>query len=184
MLSAALCDHIPNVPFTKDYEIKIIGYCYHSVNVINFGLNQNDHIKQLLLLVIFRGSLKSDYNKRLIILTVITLSGLHFSTVWQSKGLYVTSLTNDAFDALSRHVKLCNPEKGLNLFTKSDAKCERFCVKSGVKKTWEFLKSSERFLGLDDHRRRRRRRGEGGGHTRAREFGFLEIPRCSPPNWQ
>ena len=38
-----------NVPFTKDYLVKIIGYCYHSVNVIFFGLSQSDHIERLLL---------------------------------------------------------------------------------------------------------------------------------------
>ena len=38
-----------NVPFTKDYLVKIIGYWYHSVNVITFRLSQSDHIKPILL---------------------------------------------------------------------------------------------------------------------------------------
>ena len=29
--------------------MKTTGYCYHSVNVITFGLAQSDHIKRLLL---------------------------------------------------------------------------------------------------------------------------------------
>ena len=36
--------HLLNI--TKE---KIIGYCYHSVDDITFGLTQSDHIKQLLL---------------------------------------------------------------------------------------------------------------------------------------
>ncbi len=36
-------------PFTIAYYIKTTGYCYHSVNVITFGLAQSDHIKRLLL---------------------------------------------------------------------------------------------------------------------------------------
>ena len=42
-----------NVPFhshTSEYQVKIIiGYSYHSVTDISFGLAQSDHIKQLLL---------------------------------------------------------------------------------------------------------------------------------------
>ena len=37
------------VPFTLDYQVKIIGYCYHLVDVITSGLPQSDHIKWLLL---------------------------------------------------------------------------------------------------------------------------------------
>ena len=36
-----------NVPFTIDYKIKIIGYCYPSVTTITFGLAQSDLIKRL-----------------------------------------------------------------------------------------------------------------------------------------
>ncbi len=49
MLSAAKCYHILKVPFTKSHLIKIIIYCYHSVNVITFSLAQSGHIKPLLL---------------------------------------------------------------------------------------------------------------------------------------
>jgi hypothetical protein len=35
-------------PFTIAYYIKTTAYCYHSVNVITFGLAQSDHIKRLL----------------------------------------------------------------------------------------------------------------------------------------
>ena len=31
------------------FKVKIIGYCYHSVNVNTFGVAQSDHIKRLLL---------------------------------------------------------------------------------------------------------------------------------------
>ncbi len=36
-------------PFTIAYYKETTGYCYHSVNVITFGLAQSDHIKRLLL---------------------------------------------------------------------------------------------------------------------------------------
>ncbi len=39
------------VPFTKTYKIKITGYCYHSGNVITFGVAQGDYIKRLLLYI-------------------------------------------------------------------------------------------------------------------------------------
>jgi hypothetical protein len=37
------------ISFTIASYIKITGCCYHSVNVITFGLAQSDHIKRLLL---------------------------------------------------------------------------------------------------------------------------------------
>ena len=45
MLSSDLCDHISKSHYYR--LLKIIGYCYHSVNVINFGLAQSDQIKRL-----------------------------------------------------------------------------------------------------------------------------------------
>ncbi len=36
-------------PFTIAYYKETTGYCYHSVNVITFGLAKSDHIKRLLL---------------------------------------------------------------------------------------------------------------------------------------
>ena len=42
MLSAAYCNHISRVRFTIDYYTKIIGYCYHSDNVIKNFRSLND----------------------------------------------------------------------------------------------------------------------------------------------
>jgi len=47
-----------NVPFTKDYLLKTIGYCYHSVDIITFGLTQIDHLKRLLLYKNFATNIK------------------------------------------------------------------------------------------------------------------------------
>ncbi len=41
------------ITFTKAYYTKTIGYCYHSVNVITFGLAKRDHIKRLPLYIGF-----------------------------------------------------------------------------------------------------------------------------------
>ncbi len=38
-----------NISITKDYVIKITGYCYQPVNAITFGLSQVDHIRRQLL---------------------------------------------------------------------------------------------------------------------------------------
>ncbi len=39
MLSAAKCDHIPKVLFTKEFNIKATKCCDNSVNVITFCLS-------------------------------------------------------------------------------------------------------------------------------------------------
>jgi len=39
IFSAIYCDHISKVSFTKDYNTKAIGYCYHSVNVVKDYIN-------------------------------------------------------------------------------------------------------------------------------------------------
>ena len=52
VISRLMWSHF-NIPFTKDYFIKITGYRYHSVSVITFGMAQSDHIKRLLLYKIF-----------------------------------------------------------------------------------------------------------------------------------
>ncbi len=51
------------IPFTTAYYIKTIGYCYHSANVITFGLAQSDHIKRLLLYVYVWQLFALDQNK-------------------------------------------------------------------------------------------------------------------------
>ena len=48
MLTAAECDHISNVPFTKESYLKTTGYCYLSV-ILTFSPAQSDHIKWPLL---------------------------------------------------------------------------------------------------------------------------------------
>ncbi len=49
MLSAAQCDHILNVLFTKDHYVKVTSYYrYHSVNVITIRMTKSDQIKNLL----------------------------------------------------------------------------------------------------------------------------------------
>ena len=47
VISRLMWSHF-KVPFNTDYYVKTIGYCYHSVNVITFGVAQSDHIKRLL----------------------------------------------------------------------------------------------------------------------------------------
>ena len=44
MLSAAYCDNISNVPFTKECKLKITGYL---INIIAFDMALSDHIKRL-----------------------------------------------------------------------------------------------------------------------------------------
>ncbi len=48
VISRLLWSHF-EIPFTIANYIKTTGYCYHSVNIITFGLAQCDHIKRLLL---------------------------------------------------------------------------------------------------------------------------------------
>ncbi len=52
MISVDLCVHISNVPFTKDYWIKITGERYHLANATTFSLAQSDHISRFLLYVL------------------------------------------------------------------------------------------------------------------------------------
>ena len=49
MLSAAYCDHISKVQFTREYCKSIINNCYHSDNVIKNVWPKSDNIKRLLL---------------------------------------------------------------------------------------------------------------------------------------
>ena len=48
MLSAAYCDHLSKDTSTYSYKIRIIGFCFQTVNVIKSAWSRTDHIKQLL----------------------------------------------------------------------------------------------------------------------------------------
>ena len=47
MLSVAYCDQIWRCHSLTITELKISGYCYHSINVITLGLLQSDHFKRI-----------------------------------------------------------------------------------------------------------------------------------------
>ena len=47
MLSPTYCDIIVWVPFAIEFQTKIVGYCYHSVNVIKNAWPKSDHLRRL-----------------------------------------------------------------------------------------------------------------------------------------
>ncbi len=69
------------IPLTTAYYIKTTGYCYHSVNVITFGLAQSDHIKRLLLYNAITHSVRrKQFLTALILYLIITHTHIHTHT--------------------------------------------------------------------------------------------------------
>ena len=104
MLSAAYCDHISNVPFTKGYYIKITGYCYHSVNVITIGLVQSDYIRRLFT-VSTKNELASELSPTLMLLLRCALP---------FKGHRIINL-HAAIQTKTFSINLCNNKNNNNI---------------------------------------------------------------------